>query len=355
MSRQPGPYYANQRDIRMRHDAHLWIRHDVKRFLKPGTDPADVIPALRWRRDRERDREDAAFAAEIEKGYRLIATLREEVAAIRADVVRRRLAEQKYSPTQPRVPAGNRDGGQWTDRSGGGASVGGFGGFGSADGEGSAESTGGEEDVGSSGASEDVGTSMDAPSSDRSQGDGTRGTDDRLAASDKPSPGRAAMLGIMARAAERVMQAYRSENFLFDLFGNRDGAVALTTIDDKDIFGSNSSSPTYTDADREAAKDLRDKLVAKYPDAMRADNVGYTPNNALFHAETNVLLRAAEANGGTLAGRSLDIYVDRELCPNCKRVVPLVGLELGNPTLTFVDPDRIFSIANGKITSRSRR
>jgi hypothetical protein len=75
----------------------------------------------------------------------------------------------------------------------------------------------------------------------------------------------------------------------------------------------------------------------------------------LFHAETNVLLRAAEANGGTLAGKSLDIYVDRKLCPNCERVVPLVGLELGNPTLTFVDPDRIFSIANGTITSRSRR
>jgi hypothetical protein len=105
----------------MRHDAHLWIRHDIKRFLKPGTDPADVIPALRWRRDRERDREEAAFAAEIAKGYRLIATLRKEVASIKADMLRRRQAERtKYSPTQPRVPAGNRDGGQWTDRSGGG-------------------------------------------------------------------------------------------------------------------------------------------------------------------------------------------------------------------------------------------
>lgn len=95
--------------------------------------------------------------------------------------------------------------------------------------------------------------------------------------------------------------------------------------------------------------------MAKYPDAMRADNVGRTPNNALFHAETNVLLRAAEANGGNLAGKSLDIYVDRKLCANCERVVPLVGLELGNPSLTYVDPERIFSIANGKITSRSRR
>jgi hypothetical protein len=123
MSRQSGPYYANQRDRWLRHDAHLWIRHDFKRFLKPGTDPADVHPALA----RQRDREEAAFKAQIERGYRLIATLRKEVASIRADMVRRRLAEQtKYSPSQPRVPAGNPRGGQWTDRSGGGGTVGGL-------------------------------------------------------------------------------------------------------------------------------------------------------------------------------------------------------------------------------------
>src|SRR4051812_1254026 len=110
MTRQSGPYYANQRDIRMRHDAHLWIRHDIKRFFKPGTDLADVVPALR----RRRDAEAAAFAAEIAKGYRLLAVLRAEMTSIKADLVRRRLEEQiKYSPTQPRVPAGNRDGGQW--------------------------------------------------------------------------------------------------------------------------------------------------------------------------------------------------------------------------------------------------
>jgi MafB19-like deaminase len=159
----------------------------------------------------------------------------------------------------------------------------------------------------------------------------------------------------MARAAEGLINAYRSGNFLNDLFGNRTGAVAVTTIDDKDIFGSNSTSSTYTDADFRAAQNMRDSLVEKYPKVMSTDNLGDAPNNALFHAETNVLLKAAEANNGTLAGRSLDIYVDRRLCPNCETVVPLVGLELGNPTLTYVDPDRIFSIANGKITSRSRR
>jgi hypothetical protein len=71
---------------------------------------ADVIPTLA----RQRDREDAAFAAEIAKGYRLIAALREEVASIRADLLRRRLAESKYNEFQPRIPKRNPGGGQWT-------------------------------------------------------------------------------------------------------------------------------------------------------------------------------------------------------------------------------------------------
>jgi hypothetical protein len=353
MSHMPdsNAYDAHQRQRWTRHDAHLWIRHDAARFLPPGMDPADLHPTPA----RKPDTAQATFEAEIEAAYQRLAMLREEVASLRAELKRQRLEEAKYSPSQPRVPAGNPRGGQWSNRNEGGSGVG-FGGSGSGDGEASTDGTGGEEDVGSSSGSQDAATSTEAGSSQRSEGDGTRGYDDRLAASDKPSPGRTAMLGIMARAAEGIIKLYRSENFLNDLFGNRTGAVALTTIDDKDIFGSNSTSlSTYTDADRKAATDLRDKLVEKYPTVMSADNLGYTPSNALFHAETNVLLRAAEANGGTLAGRSLDIYVDRRLCPNCETMIPLVGLELGNPTLTYVDPDRIFSIANGKITARSRR
>ncbi len=63
------------------------------------------------------------------------------------------------------------------------------------------------------------------------------------------------------RAAKRLIEAYRSENGLFDLFGHRDGAVAHTTIDGKDIFGANSTSPTYTSSDFRAAENLRDTLV----------------------------------------------------------------------------------------------
>jgi hypothetical protein len=49
--------------------------------------------------------------------------LREEVASLRAELKRRRELEAKYSPSQPRVPAGNPRGGQWTDRSGGQGTV----------------------------------------------------------------------------------------------------------------------------------------------------------------------------------------------------------------------------------------
>lgn len=103
--------------------------------------------------------------------------------------------------------------------------------------------------------------------------------------------------------------------------------------------GANSELRVYTSADFAAAKKLRDTLVRKYPDELSTENLGRMPNNALFHAETTVLLRAAERAGGTLAGRTLTIYGDTQVCPNCKQVLPYVGLELGNPTVTFVDPN----------------
>lgn len=53
----------------MRPDAHRWLRPDAARFLAPGIDPASAFPAL----------------------------------------------DRKFNPNQPRVPAGNPDGGQWTD------------------------------------------------------------------------------------------------------------------------------------------------------------------------------------------------------------------------------------------------
>ncbi len=63
------PAYETARQGRwLRPDAHRWLRPDAARFLVPGTDPASVFPAL----------------------------------------------QRKFNPDQPRVPAGNPDGGQWT-------------------------------------------------------------------------------------------------------------------------------------------------------------------------------------------------------------------------------------------------
>lgn len=61
-------YEAAQRRRWMRPDADRWLRPDAARFLKPG-----------------RIASKAFFGA-----------------------------ERKYNPNQPRVPAGNPDGGQWT-------------------------------------------------------------------------------------------------------------------------------------------------------------------------------------------------------------------------------------------------
>jgi hypothetical protein len=116
MSKYSDATNAYQRDRWLRHDAQLWIRHDFARFLLPGVDPADVNPVLA----RKRDQENAAFAAKIAAEQRVLDALRKEFDSIRADLALRRALAAKYSPSQPRVPAGNPRGGRWTDRSGGG-------------------------------------------------------------------------------------------------------------------------------------------------------------------------------------------------------------------------------------------
>jgi hypothetical protein len=153
----PSAYALHQRQRWLRHDAHLWIRHDAARWVKPGTDPADVFPTLARERaqkeaakERARAAEDAAFDAAIEHARRVQAALRAEVDELKAARARQRLEEAKYSPSQPRVPAGNPRGGQWSNRNEGGAS---FGSFGNTDGEANAEGTG-EQDASSSNGSQ---------------------------------------------------------------------------------------------------------------------------------------------------------------------------------------------------------
>jgi Bacterial CdiA-CT RNAse A domain len=124
MPHPDSPWLRHHRQRWLRHDAHLWIRPDAARFFPPGTDPADINPTLPRKPDAAKAAAfEAELAAEVAAGYRLLAVLREEVAELRAELKRRRELEAKYSPSQPRVPAGNPRGGQWTDRSGGQGTV----------------------------------------------------------------------------------------------------------------------------------------------------------------------------------------------------------------------------------------
>jgi hypothetical protein len=139
------PWLRHHRQRWLRHEAHLWIRPDAARFFPPGTDPADINPTLPRKSDAAQAAAfEAELAAEVEAGYRLLAVLREEVAELRAELKRRRLEEAKYSPSQPRVPAGNPRGGQWSNRNEGGAGSGGFGSGDSAELGSSSDGSGGE-------------------------------------------------------------------------------------------------------------------------------------------------------------------------------------------------------------------
>jgi hypothetical protein len=140
--------------------------------------------------------------------------------------------------------------------------------------------------------------------------------------------------------------AYRAANSRRDLFGNQVGlseqdTVATAEFNGRMIFGTNSEAHTFTAADRGSAQRHVDILVDRYPGTMNTGNVGWIPNNALYHAEATILLRAARDSGGTLSGRTLEVHIDRNLCPSCRSVLPKLGLELGNPDVTFVGPNGV--------------
>jgi hypothetical protein len=183
------------------------------------------------------------------------------------------------------------------------------------------------------------------------EGQGTAGADATTDFSgiERPRPGRLGAVGIAVEVAQRLIETFRSENGFRDLFGYSESrAVALTTLDGEPIFGSSGRSPTFTDADGREAERVRAILIAKYPDEMNTSNIGQFQNDALFHAESNVLMRAAKKNGGSLTGRNLEVHVDRALCRRCETVLPLLSRELGHPTVRFFDTSgRVLILRNG--------
>jgi hypothetical protein len=137
------------------------------------------------------------------------------------------------------------------------------------------------------------------------------------------------------------MRKYRERHNTRDLFGNptwqdNKRAVAITRVDGQTIFGVSSKAPGHNSLDRREAFEMRWKLSRRYNDMARK-NIGQIPNDALVHAETNILLRIAR-DRGPLAGKKIEVHVDREMCSSCDKVLPRLGLELGNPEVTFVGP-----------------
>jgi hypothetical protein len=117
----------------------------------------------------------------------------------------------------------------------------------------------------------------------------------------------------------------------------QDGTVAFLELDGEPIFGVNSKSIGYTAADEAAAHAMRAKLIQLHPYVMSTGNIGFMPNDALFHAEATALMRAAGNRGGSLAGQTIRVQVDRPVCRSCENVLPLIGMQLGNPTVRFTD------------------
>jgi hypothetical protein len=152
------------------------------------------------------------------------------------------------------------------------------------------------------------------------------------------------------------INAYRVTNNMPDLFEHPmwpydKGTVAVTEFNGKLIFGVNSGAPGYSDAEWGAARRLRDDLAEKHPGILGAWNRGQVPNEAFFHAEPNILFRAANENGGTLAGRRLEVQTDRDLCNSCQTVLPLISPGLGDPIVTFTNyrTGKSWLLQNGSI------
>jgi hypothetical protein len=114
----------------LRPDWRRWLHPDWERFVHPAQREAmrkdfalrdlafETPMARRWREEQEaREREEqerleAEHQAEIE---REALKIKAEIAELRYELMWAELCRKYgYNPNQPRVPAGNRDGGQWT-------------------------------------------------------------------------------------------------------------------------------------------------------------------------------------------------------------------------------------------------
>jgi hypothetical protein len=141
----------------------------------------------------------------------------------------------------------------------------------------------------------------------------------------------------------QLIEHYAATNATRNLFGQQTwplprSAISVTTLNGQPVFGVHSRAPThlYTSADAEVAR-REARALAQSGWLPAPANPGAAPYNSLFHAESTVLLRAAGLNGGTLAGQRLEVSVNRLICPNCFQTLPHLVRRLGNPLVTFID------------------
>jgi len=102
--------------LAVEHHRKRWTRPDAYRFAAPGTPEAKMPGYLHpWAAvARAEEEKAAAEQAERDAFEREILHLRWELKKLKRERELRRF-RRKYSPDQPRVPAGNPGGGQWTD------------------------------------------------------------------------------------------------------------------------------------------------------------------------------------------------------------------------------------------------
>jgi hypothetical protein len=126
----PPAVLEHRRKLFTRTNAHLFVRHDAWRFAPPGTpryvgkDVArycEVEPNVGEAGESERKEYSPGDPADLSADIEALRRDLRELAAIGVQLKRLRLLRALkggFNPDQPRVPAGSRDGGQWT--SGGG-------------------------------------------------------------------------------------------------------------------------------------------------------------------------------------------------------------------------------------------
>ncbi|MDQ2084333.1 hypothetical protein RA307_29450 [Xanthobacteraceae bacterium Astr-EGSB] len=117
------PFRIPPAPLWVRPDAHLWIRPDADRFMSPGWRDKEPYASLKLYDGRARlprlqpeKRSQESIFTDAER--RLLQAMIEDYRAIAAELRSMREAlEDKagFNPNQPRVPAGNPAGGQWTD------------------------------------------------------------------------------------------------------------------------------------------------------------------------------------------------------------------------------------------------